>query len=140
MKGQSVVVQFILFFLIGLSILISVGQFFKYQSDLFKERASDESIKLTSSYVSSLIITLHDSCKECDFINFTFRISNTTATYYQEVGLVKNPQNLVVRKIPSETIVNSSIHNLNETLEFVVSNASSVYPITLTFNKTKVIL
>ena len=135
MKGQSIVIQFIVFFLIGLSLLISLSQFFNYQSDLFKERGSDSAAKLVNSYISSMAVQMYDSCKQCDFINSTTRISNTTVGHYFKISFKNN--HLIIQKFPGGKSYTSSLHNLNETLTLVDSYSSSVQPITLTLNKTK---
>ena len=135
MKGQSIVIQFIVFFLIGLSVLISVSQFFNYQASLFKESGSNLAGMLVNTFVSSQIVQIQSSCKYCDFVVYATRIPNKTIDYYFNISFRDN--RLVVEKVPGEKVFISSIHNLNETLTLAPSFSSSVQPITLTLNKTK---
>ena len=128
------VIQFIIFFLLGLSILFSIGQSFKYQSEMLKERFSDDVAKLTNSYFSSMIVSMW-GCKECEFVNFSTNIPNTTAEHYLQIKL--DDGKLIVVKLPGGEGFVSSVHKLNESINFIPSFSSSVQTITLTFNKTK---
>ncbi|MEM5829397.1 MAG: hypothetical protein QW040_02210 [Candidatus Aenigmatarchaeota archaeon] len=130
-KGQSIVVQFLLFFLIGFSIFISLGSFFRYQSDLFRDRILSSGINLTSSYLSSVIITMA-SCKECDLINLNVSVYNTTAGY--ALGIIGEGSRLNITTIPIS--LNTTAHNLLGYTLTIAGRSSSNKPIILTFNKT----
>lgn len=131
MKGQSLVIQFVLFFLIGFTLFIAIGNFFRLQSDIFKEDAASSSLKLTSRYLSSIMITANN-CKQCDFINISTKIPETYAGYYLEMEL--NSRGLNVSAINNYFV--SSVHNLNSTL-YMSGKSSSAKPITLTYDKNK---
>jgi hypothetical protein len=132
MKGQSLIVQFIIFFLIGFTLFLSVGNFFKYQSDLFRNDIVSSSLSLANSYVSSFIIAAIDSCKECDYVSLSVAMANLTAGYVTEINLTNFGLNL---SIPYKYF-NSPIHNLNSSLG-LSGKSSSAQPITLTFNRNQ---
>jgi hypothetical protein len=132
MKGQSLVIQFIIFFLLGFSLFISVGSFFRYQSDLFRNDIISSSLGLANSYMSSLMITAVDSCKQCDYINLSAPISNLTAGYVIRMDLTDSGLNV---SIPYK-FFNSTVHNLNSSLR-LSGSSSSAQPITLTFNRNQ---
>lgn len=134
MKGQSLVIQFIIFFLLGFSLFLSIGSFFRYQSDLFRDDIISSSLGLANSYMSSLMITAVDSCKQCDYISLSAPISNLTAGYVIRMDLANSGLNI---SIPYK-FFNSTVHNLNADPSLSLSgSSSSAQPITLTFNKNQ---
>lgn len=132
-KGQSVIMQFLIFFIIGFFIFITIGMFFKYQSDLFKQDIISSSLNLTNSYLSSVSIIMVDDCKECDFINLTLKVSNTSTGYPIEVKFTGN--SMLNTSIPTVSEQTTTIHNLNYSLK-ASGSSSSVKTIILTFNRT----
>ena len=133
-KGQYLIVQFVLFFLIGLTVFLTFGNIFKFRADIFREDVADSTRKLIDSYFSSLVINSFDSCKECDFVNISVRIENKTAEYFHELSL--SSDGLEVTSQPEGKSHLSSIHNLNSTLDFS-GNSSSAKTIILTLRKNQ---
>lgn len=131
MKGQSLVIQFVLFFLIGFALFLGIGNFFRLQSDIFKADVASSGLELTNRYLSSIIITAN-SCRGCDFINISTKIQETYAGYYLEMELSK--QGLNVSTVNNNFI--SSIHNINSSLS-PSGKSSSARPITLTLMKSQ---
>ena len=132
MKGQSLVIQFLIFFLIGFSLFVSVGSFYKYQSDLFRNDIISSNLALFNSYLSSNIISAVDTCKECDFVKLSVPALNLTAGYAIQINLSDSGLNV---SNPVKYF-NSPLHNLNSSLN-LIGVSSSVQPITLTLNKTQ---
>jgi len=139
-KGQSLIIQFIIFFIIGLTLFLGVGTFFRYESDIFKDDASRESLKMINSYFSSIALTAYSTCKQCDNVNITVKTANTTAGSFFEVsigtfGLNASIPFTSLKYVTSIHNLNSSLNNINEvSLNGAVASAK---PITLTFNKTQ---
>jgi hypothetical protein len=130
-KGQSIVIQFLLFFVIGFSIFISLGSFFNYHSELFKQTILSSGMNLTSSYISSAVIAMVDSCKKCDFVNLTIKTHNTSAGY---PILIKGENTQLNISTPFQSL-STTLHNfLNESR--ITGSSSSSKPIILTFNRT----
>lgn len=129
MKSQSMIIQFILFFVIGLSLFLSIGNFFRLQHDTFREDVADLHRELINSYFSSLIITSVDSCKQCDFVKNDISLERMTAGYFVDVSL--DSSGLTVSTQPEARSFSSSAHNFNSSLNFISSSAPSVRPISL---------
>jgi hypothetical protein len=132
MKGQSLIIQFFIFFLIGFSLFISVGSFFKYQSDLFRDEIISSSLSLANSYLSSNMVMAATNCKQCDNAIISTSIANLTTGYPIEIKLRSSGLNV---SIPYKYYL-SSIHNFNSSLA-LSGDSSSVQTITLTFNKNQ---
>ena len=132
-KSQSLVIQFILFFVIGFTIFITIGNFFKFQLDIFKSDITEYALKLTNSYMAGNTILML-SCKECDYasMNFSSKL-NTRPDYIFEVILEDDL--IKTSLILTEMNYISSVHNINE-LVFAGKSATSE-PLTLTLDKTK---
>lgn len=136
-KGQTVIIEFILFFVTGIALFTLLGNFFRYQSDSFRERIVDSSTELVSRYLSSIAITEVDTCKECDNIKFNAKISPTIANYFLTILLDQN--GITVSTAPPSKQFTFSIHNLNDTI-VCSGEAPSIEPINLTYDRTQNIL
>ncbi len=137
MKAQTVVVQFVIFFVLSISILGALGYFFKLQSDLFREDVASGHRKLVNSYVSAIAINLLAECKICDYAALSFKLQNMTGGYYTEISFSNNQSSVITQ--PGGVADKSSLHNLNYTLLFN-GFSYSIKPITLTLEKDKNIL
>mgnify|MGYP001578406066 CR=1 FL=1 len=134
-KGQSQVIQFILFFMIGLGVFLSISSFFRMQLDTFGKLVADSNRKLAASYFSAISIDAVVSCKECDNINTSIQLQNRTANFFLEV--VGTSSGIDVRTQPGNDTYSSLIHNLAISLGNVEGIGSSVGPIVLSFNKNQ---
>jgi hypothetical protein len=132
-KAQTVIIQFILFFLIGFGVFIGVGTLFKMHSDIFKEDAAKASLKLTGSYLTSAGISSL-GCRECDIVETKLSIINSTAGYFTEVFLSSG--GIKASTAPPSKQFTSSMHNLNYSLQ-LSGQAPSIRPINLTFNRNQ---
>src|SRR4030042_85979 len=132
MKSQVLITQFILFFVIGLTIFLAVGNVFKLHSEAARDDIINSSLKLTNSYISSAAISAISSCKDCDFVSITLKAEDNTAGYFTVITLEKG---LNVSTI--EKYFFTSVHNMNESVDMTSPSLSSTKPITLTFDRTK---
>ena len=132
MKSQSVIVQFVLFFMIGLTLFLSLGNVFKYHSEIVRGDVIDSSLKLSDNFISLAIITAVDSCKQCDYISMKIKTEESIGGYFTEFSLSNDGLNISTR----EKYYSSTVNNLNENID-MLGSASSIKPITLTFNRTK---
>lgn len=138
LKGQSLIFQFVLFFIIGFTIFVGVSQFFRYQSDVFKDEVTRENIKLINTFFSSMAVVSEASCKQCDTATLNFKTSNTTAGSFFEVSLGSYGINVSIPFIANAKYI-SAAHNLNASFE-LRGMVPSTKPISLTFNKTQNII
>ena len=134
MKGQSLVVQFLLFFLIGLGLFTAIGGIFRLQSDIVRGDTAEINRKLIGSYVSSLAISMSSSCKECDFINQTIKLKNVTANYIVNLSITRD--GLQISSEPGGGKSFASIHKLGQTYD-MKGNASSPLTVLLELNNTR---
>jgi hypothetical protein len=132
MKAQSLITQFIIFFIIGLIIFLSVGNLFKFHTEVTREDIVNSSLKLTNSFISSAAITSMYTCKQCDTVSFNLQLEESVGGYFTEVKL-----NNVLNVSTISKYYSSSMHNINESVNIIPNNVSSTKPITLTFDRTK---
>lgn len=132
MKSQSLIVQFILFFLIGFSIFLAVGNIFKFQFFSTQSDIIDLSLKSINSYISSAVIVAVDSCKTCDTASISLNPEKTIAGSFYEIKFDNGLNTSTDRKYSF-----SSIHLLNNSITIQQSKAVSVKPISLMFERTK---
>lgn len=132
MKAQFLITQFIIFFVIGLTIFLAIGNVFKLHSEITRDDIINSSLKLTNSFISSAIITATASCKQCDFVSINLETKEHIAGFFT---IIKLKDGLNVSTITKS--FSSNIHHMNESIDITPSNASSTKPITLTFDRTK---
>ncbi|MDI6798556.1 MAG: hypothetical protein QMD12_00965 [Candidatus Aenigmarchaeota archaeon] len=133
-KAQSLVVQFMLFFMTGFSVFLAISGLFKYQSDMFRDNLLSYDVELANSYLSSAAIALVDSCKQCDSSKVYLKFPSSTLGYYYGFKLENGLNVSVISR--EEKNYASSIHNLNYSL-VVEGSTDSTRRISLTFEKTK---
>jgi len=133
MKGVSLVVQFLLFFLIGLGLFTSIGGIFRTQSDIIREDVSEANRKLIGSYISSIAISMASNCKECNYSSVSLELEQTKANYILVLNF--SSKGLQIFSEPEGRNTSASIHLLNNSLS-LSRNASSYYPIILVLNGT----
>ncbi len=133
MKGVSATFQFLLFFVIGLALFISISSVFRLQLDIFREEVADSTRKIDSSFVSALAI-LERGCISCDVTSLSFKFQNSTANYFYVVS--SSADGIKISTEPGGKSVSSSVHNLASTLSMSGSK-SSTETITLTLTKTQ---
>lgn len=127
-KGQSLIIQFVLFFLIGLSVFLIIGNFFKYQNDVFRDAISVSSLKAMNSYISSMAVLLSSGC-DSDFSSVTVSLGNTSLGRPFDVVLEKD----MLVLISGNENYSSTIYNLLSTYDG--SGVAKSGTITITLNK-----
>lgn len=126
-KAQTYILQFIIFFAVGFAVFLGIGSFFKIQSDYFINELRYKNAKLTADYITSIAISLIDSCKECDYSKAVIN-SNPNYEFIIKAG---NTWEIV---LPNQRKHIFSLSNLNYSVSSVGS-AITTKPLTLTFNK-----
>lgn len=130
-KSQSLIVQFVLFFLIGFSLFLAIGSLFRFRSDIIRNDVTNLELKLVNTYISSAVVNSVDSCKQCDEVTMKLSIKNI-AGYTSIISLNKGLNVSTVNKYHFSTI-----NNLNETLNIQDSKVYGDNPITLMYERIK---
>ena len=112
MKGQSLLIEFLMFFLINLSLLILLGNFFSLYSSRFKDEAEALRVENLKYHLSSFFILIKDTLKNADFVKTKILIPNFTQNCFIEIN---GSYGLRITTYPSYHLVQSSLHNLNRT-------------------------
>jgi len=120
--------------MIGFSIFIGISNFYKSQSEIFRSDVVDLSLDMMNSYISSYIINLVDTCKQCDYVTVGLDVENRTAGYFYKINFTDNKLDITAPFTDKQSL--SSVHNIDSS---IVSNgeASSAETINLTFNRAK---
>ncbi|MEM5794504.1 MAG: hypothetical protein QXS48_00265 [Candidatus Aenigmatarchaeota archaeon] len=126
-KAQTYILQFVIFFVVGFIVFLGIGSLFRAQSDYFTSELAYRNAKLTSDYISSVAITLKNSCKECDYS----RIVTSSKTSYEFI--IKAGRVWEIILVDGRRYL-FSLHNLNSSIDSEGS-AISTKPLTLTFSK-----
>lgn len=133
-KAQSLIIQFVFFFIMGFTLFIVIGLSFKAQSDMFREDVVDHMLGLTGSHISAAAVSAVATCRQCDYIEISLKLENMTAGYFFQMDLDKAWMN--VSAVPGGKSLPYNVYNFNESYN-LTGRAASAKPITLTFNRTK---
>ncbi len=115
-KGQSVIVEFILFFAIAFSLFSTISYFFYTQSTYFQERIGESTSELTNDLISSNIMKIV-GCKACNSLTITEKIPSRIGGYYYKIesdNITLNTSLFSDKPIIKQT----PVFNLNETFAF----------------------
>lgn len=138
MKGQSQIVQFILFFMIGMAMFFWIGNAFRDRVDIFSEDILNSNRREMNSHFSALAINAIAQCKTgCENVNFTTRLSNTTAGAFTEFSL--NGTYLTVTSRPDNDEFAGQMHNATYGIS-KLGKVTSNKPIVLSYSKNQNIL
>jgi hypothetical protein len=144
MKGQSTILQYVLFFAIGISLFTTLGNILFSQYHSFNRDLKFSTAMLTNSFISSEIVYLSSQCKQCQQINRTliFVSDQTSQTLkfqniFADFQLRLNNSGLEIKDFMTDIFYLSPIHNLNSTINFTDSKGLLAKQLTLTYNKTK---
>jgi hypothetical protein len=137
-KGQSQIIQFMMFFVIGLAIFIVISNVFNERLEFYAGDVADANRKLINTHFSALMVQAMVSCKECDEFSSTTKIGNITASSVTEVGV--NDEKLSVISQPQGIEFSSGAHNMLASLAGAGGSALSTEPIILSYSKTQNIL
>lgn len=111
MKAQALIVQFLLFFLIGFSIFLLIGNVFSFHSLKFGSEIREKNLKMIGSLLSSVVINLYTH--ESNYSTIKLFFSNFSQLKDFQVILTQEGMEIIS---PENLRVESSIHNLNESL------------------------
>jgi len=135
-KGQSGILQFVLFFLVGLAIFTAVGNFFRLQSDYVRNDVAVYSVEMINGYISSLAMSSIDTCKSCTSVERDVKLSDTTFGYILVISLDET-NGLNVSTSPSHFAYLSPIHNLKCSIGTLEGTTYSTEPINLTYDRNQ---
>ena len=111
MKSQALIIQFIIFFTIGLAFFLAVGNLFRFQSNLIKREILNLDSELTNKYLSALIITAVDNCKSCNKTSIQVNVKSVVGfnpVFKLDTGIVLSirPENKILQSSIQSTLLN----------------------------------
>jgi len=122
-KGQSFIVEFILFFVISFSLFSIISYYFYSQNEFYKEKVGE----YTSELVNDLIIIdmiKGVNCKACDEISISEKIPSQIGGFYYTVQLNDQGLNTTIYLVEPFSKENP-IFNLNSTYTMTESGVTS---------------
>ncbi|MEM5815227.1 MAG: hypothetical protein QXD89_01925 [Candidatus Aenigmatarchaeota archaeon] len=128
MRAQTQIVQFILFFLIGLSVFSAIYSFLFYHSRVVQSYTSSLYREIISNYISSSFIDLVVYCKECNFSSINFSVPNRVSDEPYEINL----ESFYVKNLISNISTPINSHRLNYTYLFEGGVFTSQYYFNIT--------
>ncbi len=116
-KGQSFIIEFILFFGISFSLFVTISYYFYNQNFFLNEMIGESTTDLINKQISTDIV-MANSCKSCDTILIRDKIPSQIGGYYYKIKMEDNCLNttLYSRKLFSNQ---GAIFNLDKTFSLI---------------------
>lgn len=120
-KGQSFIIEFILFFGISFSLFATISYYFYNQNSYLNEQIGESTTDLINKQISTDIV-MANSCKNCDTILIRDKIPSQIGGYYYKIKAEDGLNTtLYSRKLFSNQ---GTIFNLNETFSLIGESKS----------------
>ena len=112
-KGQSFIIEFILFFMISFSLFTVISYYFYNQNEYYKEKVGTYTAKLVNDLITTNIIE-GTTCKSCSEVSISEDIPSQIGGFYYTVDLSNQELNTTIY-LTKPTFEEMSIFNLNST-------------------------
>jgi hypothetical protein len=116
MKSQTQIIQFILFFVISISIFSLISSYIFSFSQSSQDRLLSSFRELVASYASGFLVNIYTGCKYCNYTSLKYGIPYQSFDNFHEINATNNI--IYVRSMPLQKQVFTSVHNLNITVKF----------------------
>lgn len=118
MKGQYLTVEYLIFFAIGVVLIISVYFSFSNINKTYRDNLMQSQLKMTGELISGTIINIYEASNNTNSsINYTLSIPTKLSTCIYMVNVISNKLNLNCINIPNVgialTLYNFNIVNQN---------------------------
>ena len=123
MKGQSIIIEFILFFFISFSLFTAISYLFYSQNIYFEKTISESNTEIINDLISTNIINAVN-CKACDTLLITQDVPSKIGGSFYKVQLYERGINTTLMSL-KPFFRTMSVFNLNETYTFLGSEALS---------------
>jgi len=136
MKAQTQLIQFILFFLISISIFSLISSYLFSFSQTSQNRLLFSFREMLASYTSGYLIYNYVDCKYCNYSILKYGIPYQVFDNFHEIYTQNNQ--VYIRSIPNQNQSLFSAHNLNFSTQISCFHSTGLSPIvTVSFNKTE---
>lgn len=113
MKGQYLTVEYLIFFTIGIVLIISVYFLFSNINETYRDNLMQNQLKMTGELISGAIINVYEVSNSTNsIINYTLSIPAKLSTCIYTVNVISNKLNLNCTNIP-DTGIALTLYNFN---------------------------
>ena len=112
-KGQSFIIEFILFFMISFSIFTVISYYFYNQNEYYKKKVGEDTSKLVNDLLVTNIIK-GTTCKSCNEVSISEEIPSEIGGFYYTVRLDNQGLNTTIY-LTEPFFEKSPMFNLNST-------------------------
>ncbi len=123
MKGQSFIIEFVLFIIISLSLFATISYLFHSQNIFYQERIGEATSGLINDLVSTDILK-GVSCRGCDDVIITQEIPSKIGGFFYKIQLDNQGLNTSLFLEPP-LYDQSPLFNLNETYQLISGESTS---------------
>ena len=132
MKAVALILQFVMFFIIGLTFFIAVSNIVKFQSTEIRQDILNSGSDLSIKEISAEIINTVNSCKSCD--NTTIKFNQKPIAGFGPTYKLSN--GIILSVLLQSKSLQSSIHNLYYSITYDTKEVGSSKTLNLTYDKT----
>ena len=129
MRAQTQLIQFILFFLLSISIFSLISSYLFLFSQASQERLLFSFREMLASYTSGYLIYNYIGCKYCNHSILKYGIPYQVFDNFHEIYAQNNQ--VYIRSVPNQNQILASTHNLNFSTQisgfYSTGSTSSLY-------------
>jgi hypothetical protein len=126
MKGQYLTLEYLIFFTIGIVMIVSVYYSFSNMNETYKETIMQSQLKMTGELISGMIINAYQASNQTNStINYTFSIPTRLSSCIYAVSVSNNRLNVNCTNVPKAG-VSLTLYNFNITNKSIIYSTSGL--------------
>ena len=113
MKGQYLTLEYMIFFMIGIFMIISVYFSFSGMNDTYKKSIMQNQLQMTGEMITGTIVNVYESSNQTNSsVNYTLSIPTRLSTCIYSVIVFNGRLNLNCTNVPNSGVT-LTLYNLN---------------------------
>jgi hypothetical protein len=114
MKGQYLTLEYVIFFLIGILMMLSVYYAFTDMNGMYSEGMLESQLKLTGEMISGAIVNVYEASQATNStINYTLPIPDKLSSCIYSVDVNGGNLELECTNVPDSEPIELTLYNLN---------------------------
>lgn len=125
MKGQYLTVEYLIFFMLGVFMIISVYFTFSNMNEIYRNSTMQSQLRMTGELISGAIINVYEaSATSSSAINYTLPIPTKLSGCIYEINVVDDELNLNCSN--EEEGIALTLYNFNTTNEDIIYSTNGL--------------
>jgi hypothetical protein len=126
MKGQYLTLEYVIFFMIGIVLLVSVYYAFSDMNKTYKSSILQSQLQMSGNLISGAIVNVYQASNSTNSsINYTLEIPERLSTCIYSVNILNENLNLNCTNIPNQGVA-LPLYNLNIVKKNIIYSTNGI--------------